>query len=550
MMQNINPTQTQSWKILKQLQQEFSTLQLKEEFLRNPERAVDFTIESENLFFDYSKNLVNKKIMETLFALAEECKLKDAIEAMFRGEAINRTEKRAVGHVALRNQGTEEFLIHEKNQSPEVQNVLQKIKSFTVRLHQGELKGFSQKPLKQIVNIGIGGSDLGPSMVCDALSDFNQNGIQSFFVSNVDGAHLHQVLQKINPEETLFIIASKTFTTQETMTNAHTARSWFLEKCNHDTAMIEKHFVAVSTNAEKVIEFGINRNNMFEFWDWVGGRFSLWSSIGLSIACSIGYQNFEQLLMGARHTDHHFRNSPFEKNIPVVMALLGIWYRNFWNAETYAVLPYNQHLEKFPAWLQQTDMESNGKGIDRNGEKISYVSGPIVWGAAGTNGQHAFYQLIHQGTALIPCDFIAFVKENHPYAHHQQLLLSNFIAQQEALMKGKNEEEVRKELAAAGKSEAEISALLPYKIFEGNKPTNSFLFREFNPFQLGRLIALYEHKIFVQGVIWNIYSFDQWGVELGKQLAGAIEKELKQKTTSKHHDSSTENLLQKIIDWS
>ena len=549
-MHNIDPVKTTAWKKLQQLKIEFEGFSLLEEFHSNPLRAKQFSIESENLWFDYSKNLINREIMNTLFELADECRLKEAIEAMFSAETINRTEKRSVLHVALRNFQKEQLTVDGQDVSTEVSKALEKIKIFCSKLHGGELLGFTGKKLRQIVNIGIGGSDLGPAMVADALSGFKQNNIESFFVSNVDAAHLHETLQKLNPEETLFIIASKTFTTQETMANANTARQWFLNHCQNDFSCIEKHFVAVSTNEEKVKAFGISEQNMFVFWDWVGGRFSLWSSIGLSIACRIGYDNFEQLLLGAQHTDRHFRNTKFENNIPVIMALLGIWYRNFLHAESYAVLPYNQYLDKFPAWLQQTDMESNGKSINRNGEKVNYATGPVVWGAAGTNGQHAFYQLIHQGTTLIPCDFIAFVKENHPYPHHQQLLLSNFAAQQEALMTGKSEKVVAEELNKTSLSENEIRNLIPYKIFEGNKPTNTLLFKNFNPFELGRLIALYEHKIFVQGVIWNIFSFDQWGVELGKQLAGNIEGELKSGVINKNHDASTQNLLQKIINWS
>jgi glucose-6-phosphate isomerase len=550
MMKNINPTQTKAWQELGQCQKELASFSMAKDFKDNPQRASDFSFETDGLCFDYSKNLLNQKTLDALLQLANECDLKDAIEAMFSGALINRTENRAVLHTALRNFSSREILVDGKEINTAVKNALNKIKSFTNELHGNNLVGYTGKPLKQVVNIGIGGSDLGPAMVCDALSPFRKNNIRTYFVSNVDGAHLHEVLQHINPEECLFIIASKTFTTQETMANAHTARKWFLEKCHGDESMIAKHFVAVSTNVEKVKAFGIDESNMFGFWDWVGGRYSLWSSIGLSIACQIGYDPFEGLLKGAAAADEHFCKAPYKENIPVLMALLGIWYRNFWKAESYAVLPYNQYLDKFPAWLQQTDMESNGKSIDRSGNKVNYATGPIVWGAAGTNGQHAFYQLIHQGTALIPCDFIAFAKETHPYKNHQQLLLSNFIAQTEALMQGKNAALVEAELNASGKSTTEINELLPYKIFEGNKPSNTLLFKDFNPFQLGRLLAFYEHKIFVQGVIWNIFSFDQWGVELGKQLAGNIEKEITQKEASPHHDSSTQQLIQKVIDWS
>jgi glucose-6-phosphate isomerase len=550
MLHNINPTQTKAWQELQQCKKELSGFNLAKEFTNDPFRAEHFKIEDKSLLFDYSKNLLNRYTLNTLFSLANECQLTAAIEAMFKGERINKTESRAVLHVALRNDSTEEIIVDDQSVNILVSNAIKKIKNFCIQLHSHQLTGYTEKPLKHIVNIGIGGSDLGPAMVCDALSAFRKNDIKTFFVSNVDGAHLHEVLQKINPEECLFIIASKTFTTQETMTNANTARQWFLQQCKGDESMIAKHFVAVSTNAEKVKSFGISEDKMFEFWDWVGGRYSLWSSIGLSIACQIGFEKFEELLQGAHSADEHFRNTEFNQNIPVIMALLGIWYRNFLSADSYAVLPYNQYLDKFPAWLQQTDMESNGKNVDRNGNKTDYQTGPIVWGAAGTNGQHAFYQLIHQGTSLIPCDFIGFAKETHPYKNHQQILLCNFIAQTEALMKGKNEEEVYEDLIKSGKTAEQIQELLPYKIFEGNKPSSTFLFKEFNPFELGRLIALYEHKIFVQGVIWNIYSFDQWGVELGKQLAGSIEKEISQKSPSTHHDPSTKNLIQKVIAWS
>jgi len=477
-----------------------------------------------------------------LIQLAEETKLKDSIEAMFKGEPINETEKRPVLHVALRNFSGQPVYSAGKNVMDDVFKVQQQMKEFCGKVHSGEWKGYTGKKIKYIVNIGIGGSDLGPFMVTEALRPYWKEGITSFFVSNVDATHIAETLKKVNPEETLFLIASKTFTTQETMTNAHTARDWFLRSAR-DEKHVAKHFVALSTNEKEVTGFGIDKQNMFAFWDWVGGRYSLWSAIGLSIALTIGYDHFESLLKGAFHSDQHFRQTPHEKNIPVLMALIGLWYSNFFNAQTEAILPYDQYMHRFAAYFQQGNMESNGKSVDRNGELLTYDSGPVIWGEPGTNGQHAFYQLIHQGTRLIPCDFIAPAQSHNPIGDHHPKLLSNFFAQTEALMNGKDEEEVEKELLKAGKNEAEVAALTPFRMFSGNRPSNSFLLKKITPYSLGQLIALYEHKIFVQGVIWNIFSFDQWGVELGKQLANKILPELENESTISSHDSSTNGLI-------
>src|SRR5690606_1697028 len=496
-------------------------LHLRDLFKDDPDRFKNFSLKFGDILFDYSRNRIDAATMKHLLRLADECKLKSAIDAMFSGERINETEDRAVLHTALRNFSNQPVTTDGKDVMPDVLKVRRKMQDFTTAVHQGKFNGFTGKRLKYIVNIGIGGSDLGPLMVTEALKPYTVEGIKTFFVSNVDGTHIAETLKQLNPEETLFLIASKTFTTQETMTNAHTARNWFLEKAK-DEKHIAKHFVALSTNEKEVTKFGIDKENMFEFWDWVGGRYSLWSAIGLSISLSIGYENFEQLLRGAHETDKHFRETSFDKNIPVIMALLGIWYTNFFGAESETILPYDQYMHRFAAYFQQGNMESNGKSVDRTGKRVSYSTGPVIWGEPGTNGQHAFYQLIHQGTPLIPCDFIAPAKTHNPIGDHHLKLLSNFFAQTMALMHGKTEEEVREELQKQGKSEEQIKALLPYKVFEGNRPTNSFLIKEITPFTLGQLIALYEHKIFVQGVIWNIFSFDQWGVELGKQLANKI----------------------------
>jgi len=468
--------------------------------------------------------------------------LKDAITAMFEGELINETEKRSVLHVALRNFSGKPVYSTGKNIMEDVHRVQQQMKSFCAKVHNGEWKGYTGKKIRYIVNIGIGGSDLGPFMVTEALKPYWKEGTQAYFVSNVDATHIAETLKKIDPEESLFLIASKTFTTQETMTNAHTAREWFLQYAK-DEKHIAKHFAALSTNEKEVTKFGIDKQNMFQFWDWVGGRYSLWSAIGLSIALTIGYENFEELLKGAYAADEHFHNTEFEKNIPVLMALVGLWYTNFFGAQTEAILPYDQYMHRFPAYFQQGNMESNGKSVDRNGEAVNYHTGPIIWGEPGTNGQHAFYQLIHQGTLLIPCDFIASAQTHNPISDHHEKLLSNFFAQTEALMNGKDEEEVERELIKQGKNTEEVARLTPFRMFTGNRPTNSILIKKITPFSLGELIALYEHKIFVQGVIWNIFSFDQWGVELGKQLANNILPELKNNQMISSHDASTNGLI-------
>ncbi|HPH24558.1 MAG TPA: glucose-6-phosphate isomerase, partial [Chitinophagaceae bacterium] len=492
-----------------------SRKKMKDLFASDPERFKKFSLCLEDLVFDYSKNIINENTLQLLLQLAEECKLKDAIPEMFAGVKINETEHRAVLHTALRNFSDTPILADGKDVMPLIKKVLNQMEAFCSNVHTGKWRGYTGKKIKYIVNIGIGGSDLGPVMVTEALKPYWKKGIETYFVSNVDGSHIAETLKKVKPEETLFLIASKTFTTQETMTNAHTARQWFLEHVQDETH-IAKHFAALSTNEKEVAKFGIDTANMFEFWDWVGGRYSLWSAIGLSISLTIGYDNFEQLLKGAFAADEHFKTAKFNQNIPVLMALLGIWYTNFFNAQSEAILPYDQYMHRFAAYFQQGNMESNGKCIDRNGNTIDYKTGPVIWGEPGTNGQHAFYQLIHQGTIVIPCDFIAPAITHNAIGDHHHKLMSNFFAQTEALMNGKTEEEVKAELVKAGKSDEEIKKLSPFKVFQGNKPTNSILVKEITPFSLGMLIALYEHKIFVQGVIWNIFSFDQWGVELGK----------------------------------
>ena len=493
-----------------------------------------------DLLFDYSKNIITDKTISLLLQLTDECRLQDAIDAMFNGDLINETERRSVLHIALRNFSDQPVYSEGNDVMPGVKNMLVKIKKFCNAVHSGSYRGFSGKKIKYIVNIGIGGSDLGPHMVTEALKPYWLENITPYYVSNVDGTDISEVLKKIKPERTLFLIASKTFTTQETMTNANTARNWFLKKAKV-SEFVAQHFIAISSNEAEALKFGIDKQNIFSFKDWVGGRFSVWSSIGLSIALTIGYKHYEELLQGGYQTDNHFHNTEFGKNIPVLMALIGIWYRNFFGSQSEAILPYDQYLHRFTAYLQQADMESNGKTADRNGEQVEYNTGPIVWGEPGTNGQHAFYQLIHQGTPLIPCDFIAPANSHNPIGDHHKKLLSNFFAQTEALMKGKTEEEAEKELM--GYSEEQIVKLLPFKIFTGNKPTNSILIKKITPYSLGELIALYEHKIFVQGVIWNIFSFDQWGVELGKQLAGKILPELDDDHAANHHDSSTNGLI-------
>jgi glucose-6-phosphate isomerase len=542
MFPKINPTDTASWKALKTHFEKMSKSHLRTLFSNDPLRFSTYSIQHDDLLVDYSKNLIDDETINLLLDLAKEVKLKTAIEALFNGDKINETEGRSVMHMALRNKSGNPVIIEGKDVMPQVQLSLDQIKLFSNELSSGNWRGATGKPIKNIVNIGIGGSDLGPVMVCEALKHYNTNGITAHFVSNVDGTHMAETLKKIDPEETLFMIASKTFSTQETMTNAQSARQWFLSSGRNEDD-IAKHFVAISTNLEAVESFGIAKENMFVFWDWVGGRYSLWSSIGLSIACTIGYENFEEFLTGAYEMDEHFQASAFETNIPVLLGLIGVWYNNFFEAETVAVLPYDQYLHRFAAYLQQADMESNGKSVNREGHAINYQTGPIVWGEPGTNGQHAFYQLIHQGTKMIPCDFIAAAKSHNPLSDHHNKLMSNFFAQTEALMNGKTETEVRTELEREGKTEEDIKKLLPFKVFQGNNPSNSILVKELNPKSMGKLIAMYEHKIFVQGVIWNVFSFDQWGVEIGKNLAKNILPKLLDNQEINVHDSSTNGLI-------
>ena len=543
MLPNINPSGTQAWFLLKKHhEEEMNRRHIKSLFAADAERFKRFSVQFEDILFDYSKNIINDKTLQLLLQLADDCKLSEAIHAMFVGLKINETEHRSVLHTALRNFSDTPILVDGKDVMPLVKKVLDHMNSFCREVHSGKWKGYTGKKIKYIVNIGIGGSDLGPVMVTEALKPYWKEGIEAFFVSNVDGTHIAETLKKVTPEETLFLVASKTFTTQETMTNAHTARAWFLESAK-DEAHIAKHFVALSTNQKEVTKFGIDKANMFEFWDWVGGRYSLWSAIGLSIALTIGYENFETLLKGAFAVDEHFKKEKFSNNIPVLMALIGIWYTNFFGAQSEAILPYDQYMHRFAAYFQQGNMESNGKSVDRNGDPVNYATGPVIWGEPGTNGQHAFYQLIHQGTLLIPADFIAPAISHNPVGDHHVKLLSNFFAQTEALMNGKTEKEVVTELKAANLTDEEIEKIAPFKIFTGNKPTNSFLIKEITPYTLGSLIALYEHKIFVQGIIWNIFSFDQWGVELGKQLAGKILPELTDDQPVVSHDSSTNGLI-------
>ncbi|UAB70637.1 glucose-6-phosphate isomerase [Vibrio sp. SCSIO 43132] len=542
MLKNIDPTKTQAWNALTAHFESAQDMDLKALFAEDAQRFEKLSTRfGSDILVDYSKNLINEETLKQLFALAKETELKTAIDAMFNGEAINQTEDRAVLHTALRNRSNKPVLVDGEDVMPAVNAVLEKMQSFTNRVIDGEWKGFTGKAITDIVNIGIGGSDLGPYMVTEALAPY-KNHLNLHFVSNVDGTHIVETLKKVNPETTLFLIASKTFTTQETMTNAHTARDWFLEAAS-DEAHVAKHFAALSTNATAVSEFGIDTDNMFEFWDWVGGRYSLWSAIGLSIALSVGYENFVELLDGAHEMDNHFASTDLESNIPVILALIGVWYNNFHGADSEAILPYDQYMHRFAAYFQQGNMESNGKYVDRDGNAVTYQTGPIIWGEPGTNGQHAFYQLIHQGTKLIPCDFIAPALSHNPASDHHQKLMSNFFAQTEALAFGKAEETVKAEFAKAGKTEEEVASMVPFKVFEGNRPTNSILVKQITPRTLGNLIAMYEHKIFVQGVIWNIFSFDQWGVELGKQLANQILPELADDSEIASHDSSTNGLI-------
>ena len=535
-------TTLSAWKALQDHYHEVAHLHMRDLFTSDPGRFERFSLRLDDILFDFSKNRITRKTMDLLIELARQASLAEVIEAMFSGEKINNTEGRAVLHVALRNRSNRPILVDGKDVMPEVNSVLEKMRLFSDSVRSGEWRGYTGKVITDVVNIGIGGSDLGPQMVTAALAHYAHPNIRSHFVSNIDGTHLAETLKRVSPETTLFIIASKTFTTQETMTNASSAREWFLAEAR-DAGAVAKHFVAVSTNTSEVSKFGIDPHNMFEFWDWVGGRYSLWSAIGLPIVLSIGMGRFEELLSGAHGVDEHFRTTPFEENIPVIMGLLGIWYNNFFGAETHAILPYDQYMYRFPAYFQQGDMESNGKGVTKEGEKVDYSTGPIIWGEPGTNGQHAFYQLIHQGTKLIPCDFLAPAVSHNPMGNHHTILIANFLAQTEALMKGKTDEEVRAELKASGLSGQELERLVPAKTFQGNRPSNSFLFKELTPKILGALIALYEHKIFTQGVIWKINSFDQMGVELGKQLAKVIEPELERDGPISSHDSSTNGLI-------
>ncbi|XP_051548351.1 glucose-6-phosphate isomerase-like isoform X1 [Myxocyprinus asiaticus] len=523
-------------------------LNMREMFEADADRFNKFSLNLEtddgDMLLDYSKNLINTEVMSMLFDMARSVGVEAAREKMFTGEKINFTEGRAVLHIALRNRSKTPIVVDKKDVMPEVNRVLEQMKAFCHKVRSGEWKGFSGKAITDVVNIGIGGSDLGPLMVTEALKPYSKGGPNVWFVSNIDGTHMAKTLAQLNAETTLFIIASKTFTTQETITNAETAREWFLQTAN-DPSAVAKHFVALSTNAPKVKDFGIDTNNMFEFWDWVGGRYSLWSAIGLSIALHIGFDNFEQLLAGAHWMDNHFRSAPLEQNAPVILALLGVWYVNFFQAETHALLPYDQYMHRFAAYFQQGDMESNGKYITKSGTHVNYHTGPIVWGEPGTNGQHAFYQLIHQGTRLIPADFLIPAQTQHPIRDnlHHKILMANFLAQTEALMRGKTSDEARKELQSAGMSGDALEKLLPHKVFQGNKPSNSIIFKKLTPFMLGALVAMYEHKIFVQGVMWDINSYDQWGVELGKQLAKKIEPELQDDAEVHSHDSSTNGLI-------
>jgi glucose-6-phosphate isomerase len=535
-------TQSQAWQALGAHQQEIVALHMRDLFAADSARFEKFSLRFNDILLDFSKNRITEETLILLLNLARESHVEDWRERMFSGEKINFTENRAVLHTALRNRSNRPVLVDGQDVMPEVNRVLAQMRNFTERVRSGVWRGYSGKPITDIVNIGIGGSDLGPFMVCVALKPYSRSDLNAHFVSNVDGAHLGMTLQKCNPETTLFVVASKTFTTQETITNARSAREWFLQAAK-DESHIAKHFVALSTNASEVAKFGIDTANMFEFWDWVGGRYSLWSSIGLTIALYLGMDHFEALLQGAFEMDEHFRTAPLEKNLPVILALIGIWYNNFFGAQTHAILPYDQSLSRFSAYFQQGDMESNGKFVDREGRLADYSTGPIIWGEPGTNGQHAFFQLIHQGTKMIPCDFLMPIETHYPMANHHEILFSNFLAQTQALMQGKTEADARAELEAMGMQGEALEKLLPHKIFRGNRPTNSILFNKLDPKTLGALIALYEHKIFVQGIVWNINSFDQWGVELGKQLAQSILPQLLDSSLVTTHDSSTNGLI-------
>ena len=535
-------TESVAWQALQSHQRETAGMHMRDLFAADTGRFDLFSLRIGEILFDYSKNRITERTMGLLMDLARQSDLGQRIEAMFNGDKINATEGRAVLHTALRNRSNTPVYVDGQDVMPEVNRVLEKMRAFTQSVRSGEWRGYTGKPISDIVNIGIGGSDLGPKMVCEALKPYARPELRVHFVSNVDSSDLVEILKLVNPETVLFLVASKTFTTQETMVNAHSARNWFLETAGDETA-VAKHFVAMSTNAQAVSQFGIDTRNMFEFWDWVGGRYSLWSAIGLSIALYVGMERFEELLEGAHSVDLHFRSTPFEQNIPVVMALLGIWYNNFYGAHSHAILPYDQYLMHFPAYFQQGDMESNGKSVSRDGKWLDYATGPVIWGQPGTNGQHAFYQLIHQGTQLIPCDFLAAANSYNPLGEHHPILISNFLAQTEALMKGKTVDEARSELEAAGYSGDALDELAAAKTFSGNRPTNSFFYPKLTPRVLGALIALYEHKIFTQGVIWEINSFDQMGVELGKQLAKKILPELAGKEPVSGHDASTIGLI-------
>ncbi|MSR32297.1 MAG: glucose-6-phosphate isomerase [Gemmataceae bacterium] len=536
------PTKLPAWNLLDQHKKEIESVHMRDMFKQDPQRFNKLNLRFNDILLDFSKNRVTQKTLDLLFELARQADLKGMTEKMFTGAKINSAENRAVLHTALRNRSNRPIVVDGQDVMPEVNAALAHMKDFSNQVREGSWKGYTGKVITDVVNIGIGGSDLGPVMVTEALKPYSKRDLKVHFVSNIDGTHMAEVLRLLNQETSLFIVASKTFTTQETITNANTARDWFL-KAAKDVAHVAKHFVALSTNKEEVTKFGIDAKNMFAFWDWVGGRYSLWSAIGLSIVLSIGMDNFEELLTGAHLMDEHFRTTPVEKNLPAVLGLLGVWYNNFFGAQTQAILPYDQYLHRFSAYFQQGDMESNGKSVTRDGHPCSWSTGPVIWGEPGTNGQHAFYQLIHQGTKIIPCDFLAPVESHNPLGHHHQILLSNFFAQTEALMKGKTQDEVGQELAGSKMSPEALKQLIPQKEFQGNKPTNSIMFQKLTPRTLGSLIAMYEHKIFTQGVIWNINSFDQWGVELGKQLAKAILPELAGSGEISSHDSSTNGLI-------
>ncbi len=546
-LSNIDFSKTQAFQLLVEDRKRLASIHLKSLFEKDANRQEKFSLLDQNILLDYSKNIIDEASFANLLKLAEECGLTEAIKAQFSGQKINQNENRAVLHTALRAKASKSIIVDGDDIIPGIQAVKDHMKDFSNQVISGAWKGYTGKVITDVVNIGIGGSDLGPVMVTEALKPY-KNHLNIHFVSNVDGTHIAETLKKVNPETTLFLIASKTFTTQETMANAFSARNWFLASAKDEVA-VSKHFVALSTNAKAVGEFGIDVANMFEFWDWVGGRYSLWSAIGLSISLSIGFENFELLLAGANEMDEHFATASFDKNMPVILALLGVWYVNFFDAATHAILPYDQYMHRFAAYFQQGDMESNGKSVDRNGNRVTYATGPVIWGEPGTNGQHAFYQLIHQGTQLIPADFIAPAITHNKIGNHHTLLMSNFFAQTEALMNGKTKEVVEAELVKAGLPAAEIARLSPFKVFEGNKPTNSILVKEINPKTLGALIAMYEHKIFVQGVIWNVFSYDQWGVELGKQLANSILPELEHNEKIHSHDSSTNGLINQFKAW-